>query len=242
MLSEKKIYPLNSSEMGIYLDNKETTAYNLPYFLPLSDDIDTDRLKKAVKKLFDIRPHLFIRVCIDADGNVGKYIDRSDFDIPTVKSDGLETFEPVPFDLTKEQLFRLAIYETKDKKYLFFEFHHILMDGTSAGLFVKDLFDVYDGKPVADEECSAEEYSEKESENRRTKAYEDGKEYYRKTFGGIECSSVLPFDKTFVKKLHPASTFIKFKSLYDYSFAKHASTSNLDNPINITLSPSINCP
>ena len=45
MLSEKKIYPLNSSEMGIYLDNKETTAYNLPYFLPLSDDIDIERLK-----------------------------------------------------------------------------------------------------------------------------------------------------------------------------------------------------
>ena len=81
-----------------------------------------------------------MRVCVDADGNVGKYIDKSDFDIPTEKADSLDDFEPVPFDVTKERLFRLAIYETKDKKYFFFELHHILMDGTSAGLFVKDRF------------------------------------------------------------------------------------------------------
>ena len=53
--------------MGVYLDNKETTVYNLPFFLPLDSDIDIERLKETVRKLFEYRPHLFMRVNVDEE-------------------------------------------------------------------------------------------------------------------------------------------------------------------------------
>ena len=196
MLSEKKVYPLSSSEMGIYLDHPETTAYNLPYFLQLDKDVDIKRLKDALSRLLDIHPHAYMRIMVDDEGNVGKYLEKCEFDLPTVNANSLDDYEAQPFIITDAPLFRFSIYEIKGAKYLLFEFHHLVIDGTGVDVFVKDLLDLYDGKDVKGETCTAEEYSEKELAARQSKQYADGKEYYEKTFGGIECSSALPFDKS----------------------------------------------
>ena len=196
MLSEKKVYPLSSSEMGIYLDHPETTAYNLPYFLQLDKDVDIKRLKDALSRLLDIHQHAYMRIMVDDEGNVGKYLEKCEFDLPTVNANSLDDYEAQPFIITDAPLFRFSIYEIKGAKYLLFEFHHLVIDGTGVDVFVKDLLDLYDGKDVKGETCTAEEYSEKELAARQSKQYADGKEYYEKTFGGIECSSALPFDKS----------------------------------------------
>ena len=195
MLSERKVYPLSSSEMGIYLDHPETTAYNLPYFLRLERDADIGKLKDALARLFDLHEHAFMRVCVDDEGNVGKYIEKCEIDLPQVCADSLDDFRPQPFEILDAPLFRLALYTVGEERYLFFEFHHLVTDGTGVDVFVKNLLALYDGKEVLSEECTAEEYALKERDARSTPAYDAGKAYYEQTFAGIECSSALPLDK-----------------------------------------------
>ena len=196
MICDRKIYPLSSSEMGVYLDGPETTAYNLPYFVKLWDGIDEERLRGALRKCFEIHAHAFMRVCVDEDGNVGKYIEKFDFGIPSVKADSIKDFKVVPFKITDAPLFRTGIYTFREGKYLYLEFHHIVIDGTGTGTVIRDIFDIYEGREVPAEVCTAEEYAEKELAARNTEAYGKAKSYYEKTFGGIECSSALPFDKS----------------------------------------------
>ena len=195
MSQRKAIYPLNTSELGIYLDHPETTAYNLPFFLPLWEGVDLAKLQAALAKVFALHPHLFMRVCVDDEGNVGKYIEECPIDLPVLQAEGLEGYESKPFEVLDAPLFRLAVYEIKGAKYLLAEFHHLVIDGTGIGVFFQDLVDVYEGKKVSPETCSCEEYTEREKEARFSKDYEEGKAYYAKTFGGLECSSVLPYDK-----------------------------------------------
>ena len=196
MSTERKIYPLSSSELGIYLDNPETTAYNLSVFMRLWPDADIVRVKDALRRLSEVHPHIFMRVCVDDEGNVGKYIEKFDFDIPEVRLDSIKDFEVVPFTILDAPLFRFGIYRIGGEAYLYFEFHHIVIDGTGQDVFIKDFLALYDGKEVAEETCSAEAFALEEVAARGTQAYADGKAYYESRFGGVECSSTLPFDKS----------------------------------------------
>ena len=195
MLNDKKVYPLSSSEMGVYLDHPETTAYNLPYFLPLWQDVDVKKAKTVLQKLLDIHPHAYMRVCVDDEGNVGKYIEKFDFDLPVIECDSLKDYEVKPFDILDAPLFRFAIFIVKGKKYLLSEFHHIVLDGTGVDIIMNGFIALYDGKTVEKEICSAEQYTEREQEERKTDSFAECKAYFEKNFGGIECSSVLPYDK-----------------------------------------------
>ena len=229
MSNNKKVYPLSSSELGIYLDHPETTAYNLPCFFSLWQDVDMDKVKSSIKTLLDLHPHAYMRVCVDDNGNVGKYIEKCDFDVPVKKLDNLESFEPVPFEVLDAPLFRFAIYEIKDKKYLLIEFHHIVMDGTGIDVFVNDFMNIYDGKSVKNEELSAEDFTEKEIKDRQSKLYDDGKAYYEKQFGGIECSSILPYDKQDPKPVFDrilGSLCIKNAEIHSFVKEKNIKTSS----------------
>ena len=221
MLSDKKTYPLSSSELGVYLDHPETTAYNLPYFLPLWADASVEKVKAALKTVLDVHPHAYMRVFLDDEGNVGKYLEKCDFDLPVVQTNDLSEFVVKPFEVLNAPLFRFAVYEIKGKKYLLIEFHHLVVDGTGIGVFANDFIAAYDGKKIEKESCSAEEYTERELKRRQSSAYADGKAYYEKNFGGIECSSTLPFDKQdaqpFVQRLYGE---LKIKNAEIHAFVK----------------------
>ena len=185
MSAERNICPLSSSEMGIYLAHPETTAYNLPYFLPLWDDVDLAKLKAALTELLDVHPHAYMRICVDDEGNVGKYTEKFEFDLPLVKAKSLDEFKSVPFTVQDAPLFRFAVYEVKGRKFLLLEFHHIVIDGTGIGILVNDLIRLYDGQTISAEDCTAEQFTEKEIAQRQSKEFENAKAYYEKTFGGL---------------------------------------------------------
>ena len=221
MSREKKVFPLNSSEMGVYLDHPETTAYNLPCFLQLWDGVDIEKLKGALAALFDLHPHAFMRVTVDDDGNVGKYIEKFDPDLPVIKADSLDDFEVRPFEILDAPLFRLAIYDVKGKLYLYFEFHHLVIDGTGIDVLTNDLIAIYDGKKVEGETCTAEEFSEKERAARDSEEYQSAKAYYEKTFGGLECSSELAFDKKDAEKTYRrVESVLRVKNSDVHAFVK----------------------
>ena len=83
-----KFYPLSKTEEGIYVAClNETDAYNLSNYLLLDNDIDLDRFKKSIQKVFDNHPYLFTVLSLNEDGNVVKRIEKEDVVINEINKD-----------------------------------------------------------------------------------------------------------------------------------------------------------
>ena len=102
-------YPLSQSELGIYIECRTpTTAYNLPYLLPLSG-LDPDRMADAVRGLFDIHPYLYTQFFTDEDGEVRKHIVPTPVEIPSIRVRNLDELTVRPCALQNAPLYRFAL-------------------------------------------------------------------------------------------------------------------------------------
>ena len=231
MTSDKKLYSLSSSEMGIYLDCiNPTTSYNIPFLLKLDRDIDEEKFRTAVGRFFDVHPGVFTRLTLDQDGNVMKYVEKTAFEIPTVRINSLDEVKMELFDMLDSPLYRMKFYLVGEDRYFFFDFHHIIFDGFSIKLFLDGILALIEGKDVPAETQSVFQFSEWEEKERQSERYEEAKKYFAKTFGGVEISSVPVYDKKDEKPAHglikrklnirksQVSSFVKEKGIKSSAF------------------------
>ena len=64
-------YPLLQSQLGVFYDclkYPQVMQYNIPCIVPLTDNIDTERLESALQTIFAARKELRIRFLIDENG------------------------------------------------------------------------------------------------------------------------------------------------------------------------------
>ena len=70
----------------------------------------------------------------------------------------------LPFHLLDNQLYRLEVFKTPYKTYLFFDVHHIIFDGLSGKVFLNDLKRAYEGDILKQESYQAYDYALYEQE------------------------------------------------------------------------------
>lgn len=74
-----KSYPLLQSQLGVFYDclkYPQVMQYNIPCIVPLTDNIDVDRLESAMQNIFAARKELRIRFFIDEKGEPRQYVDN----------------------------------------------------------------------------------------------------------------------------------------------------------------------
>ena len=158
-------YPLMENQRGIYLEwkkNPDTTQYNIPFVYGF-EGIDPDRLVNALKQVVNAHPYLKSKL-IEINGDV--VLQRNDEDKVEIKVSELSE-EPekayfqkivLPFHLLGDQLYRFEVLKTPYKTYLFFDVHHIIFDGLSIEIFMRDLRRAYDGLHISTESFQAFDY------------------------------------------------------------------------------------
>ena len=161
----RPFYPLMENQRGLYLESKKTpntTQYNIPFVYSL-EGIDADRLVKALKQVVNAHPYLKSKL-IEVNSEV--VLQRNDEDTVEIKVSELSE-EPekayfqkrvLPFHLIGDQLYRVEVLKTPHKTYLFFDVHHIIFDGLSIEIFMKDLRRAYDGHTLSTESVKAFDY------------------------------------------------------------------------------------
>ncbi len=195
---KKEEYPLSASQLGIYIEsmNRDGEAvYNNPILLRLSDSINMERLARACEAV--VSAHPFIKLSLKADENGDPIQVRRDDepysqDIERLSEEEFEALLPTlkkPFRLLKDRLFRIRLFEVGEKKYLFTDFHHIIFDGSSMLVMIKDLERAYLGGELEKETYSGFEVAQDEQENRKEN-YEEARKWYLDTFSGIEADSL----------------------------------------------------
>ena len=194
-----KSVALTESQKGVYLECLEepgSTVYNMPFALRLPEKTDIDRFEKAVKKAAEQHPSLFVTISvldgiphmIPGDNNcVVRRTQKVSF------SDAEADFVR-PFDPEKGPLYRFEICSTAEGTVFLLDAHHIVSDGTSLRLLLKQIRDSYEGRGIADEKLSVFDVAEYEKNIKETKSYKDASEFFNKIFADTEFDNDLISD------------------------------------------------
>ena len=193
---EKDFYPLSKTQEGIFVESvskANSTNYNIPYLFKLSKDINIEKLKEAVVKVLNNHPYLRTTLSMDEDGNILAARKVAD-PVVTIIDGEIDKDKLVrPFSILNAPLYRVEIYLGKDN-YLFFDFHHILCDGTSEAVILEDLSKAYKGEELQKEEFTGFEVALEEQDNLASEKLDEAKKYYHEVLKDIDGDYLLKKD------------------------------------------------
>ncbi|MER2236261.1 MAG: AMP-binding protein, partial [Candidatus Limivicinus sp.] len=189
----QKSYPLSTVQQGIYVEclaKPDSTAYNLPFLLRLDPSVELPRLKAALTETVNAHPYLKTRLKAAPRSEIAAIRDDSAaIEIPVLdKKDLRPDFSDLvrPFRLTEEPLLRVALIPDEPSSYLFVDAHHLIFDGESLLVFLRDLEQAYAGTAPEKESFTGFEFALDEQQLRKTTAYEDAKAYYSNLLDGLD--------------------------------------------------------
>jgi amino acid adenylation domain-containing protein/thioester reductase-like protein len=202
----RREWPLTENQMGVYYecaDNPDSILYNIPIVLNLPAGVDAVRLRDAF--LAAVGAHRYIRtrlanrngelVQLEADGVA------ADVEIRSIDESALDDAKRAfirPFDLFKGPLFRAEICRTGRGVYLFMDFHHIIFDGASCDIFVRDLALAYGGGEIERVERTSYESALEERALEGGEEWRRSAEYFKNVLSSFDGATTLHPD-------HPAA-------------------------------------
>ncbi len=156
-VNTREYYPLSSAQKRLYLLNQleeMKTGYNISNVFKIQGNFDKERFEEVVAKL--VKRHDAFRTSFELiDGEVVQKIHNDlEFEVDYVKTDSvnLTTIKEFirPFDLSKVPLLRIGLIEDETQRYLVFDMHHIISDGTSMGILINEFVSLYTENKLAD--------------------------------------------------------------------------------------------
>lgn len=153
-------YPLSSAQKGVYAHqamSASDTSYNVTFALRVDGVLDLERVEQACREL--IVRHEALRTVFElVDGQPMQFVIASDC-IQIVKVERLqgvpEEWQEMarafvrPFDPVQAPLWRVGVIESgQGEALLIFDLHHLIVDGTSLALLLKEFFALYQGAEV----------------------------------------------------------------------------------------------
>ena len=187
-------YPLSQSQLSIFLScqslREQDGNYQQASLYKLPEDIDIDRLAKALEALVKAHSSILARIFLADNGPRFRMPDDLSWKAPVLDTDDISAVRPRTMDLLKDPLFRIEIHRTPGGNYLYVDFHHIIFDGASAYIVVSDISRAYNGEELMPESVSGFDIAMEEEAERQSPSFEEAAKWYAATFGeGAEVES-----------------------------------------------------
>jgi acyl carrier protein len=156
-VEEKEYYPLSPIQKRFFIlgaIDDVGTVLNLPEVLIIEGNPDIQRLERAFQLL--IQRHESLRTSFELrEDEPVQIIHKSiNFHIEYLEAEERDLQEMItgfitPFDLSKVHLLRVKLVTfSQEKHLLFIETHHIMSDGTSQAILVRDFIRLHEGKEL----------------------------------------------------------------------------------------------
>jgi len=152
-IDEKEFYEASSAQKRMYIlqqFEKDSMAYNMPVVFQLEGNINKERIEETFKQL--ISRHEALRTYFETfDDKVIQKL-RKDYEFELTERKYNEDISAIvsefirPFELEEAPLFRIVLVESKGKMYLLIDMHHIISDGVSMSILIKEFTEMYSGK------------------------------------------------------------------------------------------------
>ncbi len=204
--------PLTFPQQGVYMDcqmNPDTTMYNIATKFEFPPETNPDTLSNAVKKVAKSHPALFCNFFQTGNGVVMRSNNERDFEVPikTLRKSVLQKYKQDfvrPFDLERDQLIRAEVINTPDgSHHLLLDMHHLVSDGSSLDLFIRQVLDTLEGKDFENENCSYLRFAVNQNTKTEQNGLQECKAFYDDMFATYESAANVPTDKTSTEEGHP---------------------------------------
>ncbi|MCM2496148.1 non-ribosomal peptide synthetase/type I polyketide synthase [Burkholderia glumae] len=205
--------PLSEGQKGLWALHKiepGTCAYNVPTALYCRNGVSLEALQEAYRRT--LGRHAMLRAAIYEEQGAPyvRYRDLGAYRIETIDTSGISHDNLVgmlwkraklPFDMTTDPLITLSVYAPKQAgsgAYLLIVAHHLVLDGSSTSLFLRDLFDAYqsclrgDAADSAVPHATYHEYVEWERQTLSESRVEQDRAFWRKVLADSKPIAGLP--------------------------------------------------
>jgi hypothetical protein len=197
-------FPLSYAQAGVYVEcikQPQSTIYNIPVKAAFPKDTDAARLAEAAKTLVRIHPQLTVCFGIQ-DGNVVQTVHPEltvEVPVTGMKENELYAYKHEfvkPFNLSKGPLCRMEVVETEQGVYLLMDVHHLVADGASVDIMLRQLCQVLEGHAVEAERYSYAQYVAGQGKAEEGAEYTAAKEFFRQQLDECEEVTEVPADLT----------------------------------------------
>jgi len=210
--------PLSFGQQGLWFIDQledESTAYNQLFAVRLSGSLNVAVLEQALTEI--VRRHEILRTCFKSvDGQPVQVIaPHPDFSLSVVDLSDLREAEQLaeiqqlaiseiehPFNLAELPLLRVTLLQLKEAEHvLLFAIHHILADGWSGGIIIRELGALYEafsrGKPSPLPELSIQyaDFACWQQQRLRGAVLEEQLTYWKQQLAGAPPVLQLPSDR-----------------------------------------------
>ncbi len=153
-------YRLSAAQLGVYLEvmkKPDSRLYNIPTWFEFEREVSVEKLKDAIGRI--IKAHPSVNVHFESiNGQVMAVRNENPEPVINVTDMAAEQFETVmpdymtPFHPEKGPLYAFALVRTERATWLYADFHHLIFDGYSLDLFIKELRQVLSGDGIGQNE------------------------------------------------------------------------------------------
>lgn len=201
-IEKKEFYPLSPNQLSLYViywQERNTTNYNTPIFRLLEGKLDTEKMAGIFKKM--IERHESFRTSfymVDAQfvqritgivdfsceyyeiGSPAREISRRGAPAP---ADAFIKDFVRPFDLAEAPLLRVRLTRIEEEKHILaIDMHHIVSDGFSLAMFVKEVAALYENEVLTPLRIQYKDFIEWQARQKRTDAFIQQETYWLETF------------------------------------------------------------
>jgi amino acid adenylation domain-containing protein len=154
-VEKKEYYDLSSAQKRLFfLERFEQigTSYNMSGILTLEGELDLGAFENALKTVIQQHDTLRTSFGFINETPVQRVHDRVDFKLRVLQTGHKEIQQAIntlvqPFDLAQPPLLRAVILPISGTEHLLFlDIHHIISDGTSTGILIRDFTAIYTGE------------------------------------------------------------------------------------------------
>ncbi|MFI3177398.1 MAG: amino acid adenylation domain-containing protein [Eubacteriales bacterium] len=199
---KRDYYPLTTNQLGVYFScvkDSNSVVYNIPFELTFSLATDCKKLQEAVELVINNHAYVKSQLLLVDNTPVLAPLYDTDVIIP-YRECSHATYEQKreqfvkPFSLYGDVLYRMAMYRTEEGIYLLLDFHHMIFDGASLDILLRDMMQVYNGENIGQEAFTSYDLALQEQALESSDALVQAKEFFAKRIGDCEGATNLPYD------------------------------------------------
>ena len=184
-------YPMSAAQKRLYVIHQLDPAnlsYNLPGAFSITGKLDAPRLEETFRKLIGRHESLRTSFIMAGAGPVQQVHAVVEFAVSCREAAETELAGIIsefirPFDLSQPGLLRVALIKLSTLKHLLlFDMHHIISDGTSMGILIREFIDLYQGRNLPELRIQYKDYAVWQNEFLKTERIKQQEEYWLVVF------------------------------------------------------------
>ncbi|MDQ1350458.1 MAG: hypothetical protein QG657_760 [Acidobacteriota bacterium] len=202
-VEKKEYYLLSSAQLRIYIlyrMNTESKGYNIPFVFVLKGNLDSSKLEYSFKKIiqrhesfrtaFIMSPQGPAQVIHDAAHFAVEYFTCNETDVPGILANFVR-----PFNLEAPPLLRIGVIKIDQVKYiLILDIFHIITDGVSFDILVKEFIGEYQGNDLPPLRIQYKDFSEWQNRQKSSTVMNSEESYWKEQFTQDIPVLALPYD------------------------------------------------